>query len=101
MDARAALWRLARNHQRYQTADTVAARPISAPGFYPDINAETYFSDPIIRPSLTQSLCKILLERSPLHAWYAHPRLNPDYAPDDDTKFDIGNLAHTLLLGKG
>ena len=74
---------------------------MTGPGFYPDITAEQYFGDPVIKPSLTQSLCKILLERSPLHAWYAHPRLNPDYVPSEDTKFDIGNLAHTLLLGKG
>jgi len=77
------------------------ARRISKAGLYTDISADHYFSDPMIAPSLTQSLCKILLERSPLHAWYAHPRLNPDYAPADDTKFDIGNIAHQLLLGKG
>ena len=73
----------------------------AGPGFYSAITAEQYFADPCPRPSLTQSLCKILLERSPLHAWYAHPRLNPDYAPSDDTKFDIGNIAHRLLLDKG
>jgi len=79
----------------------MAITGFAGPGFYSAITAEQYFADPCPRPSLTQSLCKILLERSPLHAWHAHPRLNPDYAPDDDTKFDIGNLAHTLLLGKG
>jgi hypothetical protein len=38
---------------------------------------------------------------SPLHAWHAHPRLNPDYRHDDDTKFDVGNIAHKLMLGRG
>jgi hypothetical protein len=46
-------------------------------------------------------VAKILLDRSPLHAWHAHPRLNPDYRHDDDTKFDVGNIAHKLMLGRG
>jgi len=49
--------------------------------------------------SLTQSLCKVLIERSPLHAWTNVLGLNPNYEPDDDTKFDIGNVAHRVLLG--
>jgi hypothetical protein len=56
---------------------------------------------PCPAPSLTQSVAKILLEKSPLHAWHAHPRLNPDYQHDDATKFDIGNIAHKMLLGRG
>jgi len=36
-----------------------------------------------------------------LHAWTECPRLNPNYEPDDDTKFDIGNVAHRVLLGRG
>jgi hypothetical protein len=46
-------------------------------------------------------LVKILIERSPHHAWCACPRLNPNYESDDDTKFDLGNVAHLLLLGRG
>lgn len=74
---------------------------ITEPGFYPDISSADYFADPCPQPSLTQSVAKILLERSPLHAWHAHPRLNPDYQPDNDTKFDVGNIAHKLMLGRG
>ena len=44
---------------------------------------------------------KILLDHSPLHAWHAHPRLNPKFERDDPTKFDIGNVAHKLLIGRG
>jgi hypothetical protein len=71
------------------------------PGIYTDMTAADYHADPCPNPSLTQSVAKVLLQRSPLHAWHAHPRLNPDYQHDDATKFDIGNIAHKMLLGRG
>lgn len=74
---------------------------ILGPGLFTDLSTDQYFADPCAQPSLTQSLVKTLLERSPLHAWYAHPRLNPDFVRDDATKFDVGNIAHRLLLGRG
>ncbi len=74
---------------------------IEKPGFFPDMSVEDYFSDPCPAPSLTQSLAKVLLAKSPLHAWYAHPRLNPDFRPDDDTSYDVGNIAHNLMIGRG
>lgn len=74
---------------------------ITEPGIYFDIRPIDYFADPCPTPSLTQSIAKILLERSPLHAWHAHPRLNPKFEPDDSTKFDVGNIAHKLLIGRG
>lgn len=70
-------------------------------GIHLDVPTATYFADPAPQPSLTQSLAKIILERSPLHAWHAHPRLNPDFRPDDDTKYDVGNIAHALMIGRG
>lgn len=74
---------------------------ITAPGIYLDVAANDYHADPCPAPSLTQSIAKILLDRSPLHAWHAHPRLNPHYQHDDDTKFDVGNVAHLQFLGRG
>jgi hypothetical protein len=74
---------------------------IDKPGIYPGVSSADYFADPCPTPSLTQSLCKILIERSPQHAWIAHPRLNPQFEYDDDTKFDVGNIAHRLILGRG
>jgi PDDEXK-like domain of unknown function (DUF3799) len=74
---------------------------INEPGVFYDMPSTVYFADPCPEPSLTQSIAKILLERSPLHAWHAHPRLNPNFEPDNDTKFDIGNVAHRLILGRG
>jgi hypothetical protein len=74
---------------------------IKTAGIYTDMTAADYHADCCPLPSLTQSIAKILLERSPLHAWHAHSRLNPDYRHDDDKKFDVGNIAHKMLLGRG
>jgi PDDEXK-like domain of unknown function (DUF3799) len=74
---------------------------IDKSGFYPNISAADYHADCCPEPSLSQSLAKILIARSPLHAWYAHPRLNPDWQPYEPTKFDLGNAAHKLMLGRG
>jgi PDDEXK-like domain of unknown function (DUF3799) len=74
-------------------------------GIHFDIPSAVYFGDPCERPSLTQSIAKILLERSPRHAWLASPRLNPKWTPADDEGYDkdraIGNAAHAYLLGRG
>lgn len=50
------------------------------------------------RVYLSNSIAKILLNQSPQHAWIAHPRLNPNWLPDEDSKFSIGTAAHALLL---
>lgn len=70
-------------------------------GIHLNMSTDAYFRDPCKSPSLTQSIAKILLDRSPLHAWHAHPRLNPDWLADDPTKFDVGNVAHKLMIGRG
>ena len=74
---------------------------ITEPGIYRDVLDADYRMDPCPIASLTQSAVKTLIERSPLHAWTECPRLNPHYERDDDTKFDIGNVAHKLILGRG
>jgi hypothetical protein len=74
---------------------------IAKPGIYRGVMEADYRADPCPTPSLTQSAVKILLERSPKHAWTENPRLNPNFEPDDDPKFDVGNAAHRLVLGRG
>lgn len=74
---------------------------IDKPGIYRGISPADYHADPCPEPSLTQSIAKILLERSPQHAWTAHPRLNPQFEEDNNKKFDLGNVAHALVLGRG
>jgi hypothetical protein len=77
------------------------ALPALTPGIYLDMTAADYHADCCPAPSLSQSIAKVLLDRSPKHAWTRHPRLNPHYRADDDTKYDIGNIAHRILLGRG
>lgn len=62
------------------------------------MNAADYHADPAPVPSLSSSIAKLLLYRSPRHAWIAHPKLNPDYKPVFEAKFDLGSAAHALLL---
>lgn len=62
------------------------------------LSAEQYHADPAEMPSLSSSIAHILLEQSPLHAWLAHPRLNPHYKPEQDSRFDLGSAAHMMLL---
>lgn len=62
------------------------------------MTAEQYHSDPCAKPSLSNSIAQIILTQSPLHAWLAHPKLNPKYTPHEDSRFDLGSAAHALLL---
>lgn len=70
------------------------------PGIH-DISGEHYHSDPCAVPSLSSTLARLLLNRSPRHAWTAHPRLNPDHQGKDSKTFDVGRAAHRAVLGKG
>lgn len=79
---------------------------ITAPGLFLDFPVADYFADPCPEPSLTQSLAKILIAQSPLHAYQASPRLNVPAADEDEAKaYDkakaIGNAAHALMLDRG
>jgi hypothetical protein len=65
------------------------------------ISADRYHSDPCAVPSLSSTIAKLLIGQSPLHAWTASPRLNPDHEPRDSKTFDIGRAAHRAILGKG
>lgn len=70
------------------------------PGIH-DISAEAYHNDPCSAPSLSSTLARLILNRSPRHAWHASPRLNPDFEPVEKKAFDIGRAAHRCVLGKG
>jgi hypothetical protein len=63
-----------------------------------EIGSAEYHGDPCPTPSLSSSICKLLVTASPAHAWANHPRLNPNYAPDGEQKYDVGTVAHALLL---
>lgn len=65
------------------------------------IEEDAYHADPCERPSLSSTLAKTLLARSPLHAWTESRRLNPEWEPKEAKHFDIGKAAHSEILGKG
>lgn len=67
-----------------------------------ELPAETYHGDQMCAvPTLSSTLARLLLTRSPRHAWHASPRLNPDHVSADRKTFDIGRAAHRAVLGKG
>lgn len=74
---------------------------IANPGIH-EIRLAAYFADPCPVPSLSHSIARKLIAESPLHAWHAHPRLNPAYAETPANEaMDIGSIVHKFLLGKG
>ncbi|WP_257541100.1 PD-(D/E)XK nuclease-like domain-containing protein [Sphingobium sp. CFD-1] len=60
-----------------------------------------YHADPAPEPSLSATLAKLIISRSPRHAWMASPSLNPDRKPIHKKTFDIGRAAHRAILGCG
>jgi len=66
-----------------------------------DIPSADYHNDPAPGPSLSSTIAKLIIQKSPLHAWTAHPKLNPNWEPTEKKTFDIGRAAHRAVLGKG
>lgn len=66
-------------------------------GIY-DIPAEEYHRDCCPEPSLSASIIHTMLSCSPAHARHEHPKLNPDYRPEESERFDRGTAAHAYLL---
>lgn len=63
-----------------------------------NLTPELYHADPAPIASLSSSIANILIDQSPLHAWLAHPRLNPNLERETDSRFDLGSAAHMMLL---
>lgn len=49
-------------------------------------------------PTLSSSIAHTLLKRSPRHAWWEHPRLNPNHEPRSSGTMDHGTAVHALLF---
>lgn len=72
---------------------------ITETGHYPEITATQYHADQLCEtPSLSSSIIKVLINETPQHAFTQHPRLNPNFERDEDDKFVIGNVAHSVML---
>lgn len=79
---------------------------ITEPGIFTDVPESDYYLDPCPLPSLTQSIAKVLIDHSALHARAEHPRFaEPDEPEDEPEKYDkakaIGTAAHKALIGRG
>lgn len=59
-----------------------------------------YHADPCATPSLSSSIAKVMIDRSPAHAWQAHPKLGATPRAPTAT-MDRGSLIHRLVLGAG
>ncbi|AYJ85755.1 hypothetical protein D3Y57_06950 [Sphingomonas paeninsulae] len=73
---------------------------IESPGFY-EMRPERYHADPCKRPSLSSGIISTIITDTVADAAYKHPRLNPEIENDDKTAYDLGSVAHELLLGRG
>lgn len=65
-----------------------------------DVDETAYHLDPCESPSLSSSVAKVLLSKSPMHAHHVHPKLGNGEREHKDA-WDLGSLAHKLVLGKG
>lgn len=76
---------------------------IIEPGIYYDMPAEIYHTDPCPTPSLSNSLIRDLLDKSPYHAAWKHPKFEaPNKNEKEPTKDMImGTVLHKLILNKG
>lgn len=70
---------------------------IDTPGIY-EISHERYLADPVVIPSLNNSIGKLLVELSPAHARAAHPRFNAELEHDASEEQDVGTAAHAIFL---
>ena len=65
-----------------------------------DISTDEYHADPCDTPSLSASIAKAIVTRSPYHAWREHPKLG-NAARDSSKAMDAGSLIHSLVLDGG
>lgn len=69
-------------------------------GIHPDVPDLVYHADPAIETSASASILRELYDRSPLHAFTAHPRLNPAVDRGETTDaMATGTILHALILG--
>lgn len=71
------------------------------PGIWTGVPTAMYHTGPAPAPELSSSVLQALLAGSPLHAWAAHSRLNPNAEREDARNMEIGSVAHKLVLGAG
>lgn len=72
---------------------------MSKPGIYDmpasEYHADTGFGDV---PLLSSSIAQLICNESLLHAWTAHPKLNPNAEREFSEAMDLGSICHALVL---
>jgi len=64
-----------------------------------DMDEATYHADPCPEPSLSASIAKTVIGKSPLHAWVSHAK-NPKAEPFTPTNvMNIGKAVHAAVFG--
>lgn len=81
---------------------------ILSPGIHRNITAAQYHADPCVVPSLSSTIAKEIVSRSPRHGWLKHPRLGGARDEGDEEESNeatkeklLGLLVHRLVLGRG
>lgn len=87
--------------QKEQRAGGGFQGPFLGPGFHLDVPMADYVADALCEvPTLSASTAQILWDKSPLHAWLAHPRLGGAANPSGRAA-ETGTAAHEILLEGG
>ena len=69
---------------------------VTRPGMY-TMKESDYHADPCPDPSLSSTTAKVLLERSPRHAWMLHPRLGRAKRTSSN-RMNLGSVVHDIVL---
>lgn len=80
--------------------DIPANGQVTEPGLY-RMTAEQYHGDPCPAPSLSSSAIRTMLDRTPRHAYCAHPRLGGISEESSSPAMTLGTVVHALILGAG
>lgn len=62
------------------------------------LDAATYHADPCPEPSLSSSIARLIIDKTPAHAEAAHPRLTENIEQRDTDSMDIGTIVHAVIL---
>lgn len=74
---------------------------VSGPGLYA-LPPAAYHLDPAPENSLSHSIARLLLDKSPRHAAFAHPRIGPAHEPSEPSDAQMrGSILHAMILGEG
>lgn len=85
---------------------TVAGPEITSPGdnrtldegIHFSVPPSVYHADPAPASSLSSGVARLLVQRSPMHAWNSHPRLG-GRSKEPTKEMEEGTLLHALILG--